>query len=304
MRLLAMAALVCMTGLGAAAAQTDDPGGAQTAAFLAQEMRDFESNAALGTALTLRPGTQAELEEVDALAKRGLKAARDAVAQHPDSPEAHYLLGSWLLYGYRVVEVKSISIGPQGGQWTETVRTVVLGLSDSTDEGIAALRRATELAPDRGDYFIDYAAALFDCARPLEAMSLLKQAWAGQPELTTEDRTRAGLLLSDILASQDRLAEAREWVYSALLVNPVNVAAVQRLRQLDAAEAASLEVMEEAIPEEFAPEEPVFDEDEGEVYYEEEPGEGEAYYEEEPGEGEVYYEEELGEEEPYPEWNE
>jgi tetratricopeptide (TPR) repeat protein len=246
---IAVVLLVC-----ASASPAAEPTTSQVPDFFTQGMEGFERNTALGVALTMRPGTPTELDEVSRLAKNGLESARAAVAKHRDSSEAHYLLGSWLLYGYRVIEVRNISIGPQGGEYTDTVRRVVQGLTDDLDEGLAPLRRATELAPARGDYMIDYAAALFDCGRPSEAMTLLQRAWGGQPELSPGAKMRAALLLSDILATEGRLTEARGWVYSALQLNRGNAAAVQRLRWLDAAEAeAEAAAAEEPFVEEEAP---------------------------------------------------
>lgn len=255
---IAVVLLIC-----ASASPAAEPATSQVPDFFTQGMEAFERNTALGVALTMRPGTPAELDEVSRLAKEGLGSARAAVARHADSSEAHYLLGSWLLYGYRVIEVRNISIGPQGSQYTDVVRRVVQGLTDDLGEGLAALKRATELAPARGDYAIDYGAALFDCERSGEAMSLLQRAWAGQPELAFGEKMRAALLLSDILAAEGRLREARGWAYDALQLNRENAAAVQRLRWLDAAEAeAKAAAAEELFVEEEVP--PTEEEDWGE----------------------------------------
>lgn len=198
---------------------------------------DFEQNVALGAALTMRAGLPGEMEGLSQLSARGLKAARDAVAAQPEAAEAHYLLGSWLLYGYWVVQMQRITIDSQGGTVTETVPGVVQGSADSAEEGLESLRRATELAPSNGRYLLDYAVALADYARPTEAMLVLKAVWAGQPELTPENRMEAGLILSDIYAAEGRLAEGREWVYDALSVKLENAGAVHRLRRLDSAQA-------------------------------------------------------------------
>ena len=232
-----MAALIaiCM-GVAVAAAPA-----AQTAADLSGPMRDFERNATLGAALTMRAGLPTEFEEVQQLAERGLAAARQAVAGQPGSAEAQYLLGSWLLYGYQVIEVRRITSDPVGGERTEIEPRVALGLSDTPDEGLAALLRAAELAPKNGQYLLDYATALMDCDRVSQALPVLKKAWAGEPELKPEEKMLAGLLLSDAYAYEGQLDQAREWVYAALSLDPAAAKAIERLRHLDATQAAAVE---------------------------------------------------------------
>ena len=231
-----MAALIaiCM-GVAVAAAPA-----AQTAADLSGPMRDFERNIALGAALTMRAGPPAEFQEVQQLAERGLAAARQAVAKQPGSADAQYLLGSWLLYGYQVIEVRRITSDPVGGERTEVEPRVVLGLSDTPDEGLAALLRAVELAPKNGQYLLDYATALMDCDRVSQALPVLKKAWAGAPELKPAEKMLAGLLLSDAYAYEGQLDQAREWVYAALSLDPAAAKAIERLRHLDAAQAATV----------------------------------------------------------------
>jgi hypothetical protein len=70
----------------------------------------------------------------------------------------------------------------------------------------------------------------------------------------------AGLLLSDISAAQGDLSGARQWIYTALSLDPTAAGAVERLRLLDAAQAAEaaealLAETEEAISEEYGEEE-------------------------------------------------
>jgi len=243
---------------------------------LTEQMREFERNTSLGAALSMRRGTPDEYEEVRTLAERGLEAAREAVAAHPDRPEAHYLLGSWLLYGYRVVEAQIITSDPVRGGTTQTVSRVAQGPADTSEEGLAAFLKVTELAPARGDYLLDYAAALGDYERPVAAIGILKKAWAGEEPLTPEEKVQAGLLLSDAYAILAQLDAAREWVYAALALEPAGARAVTRLRYLDAADAAAAA---EAAAEE--------------VYEEEEWQESEQGYEEGYEEG---YWEESGEE--------
>ncbi len=206
---------------------------------LTEQMREFERNTALGAALSMRRGTPDEYEEVRTLAGRGLEAAREAVAAHPDLPEAHYLLGSWLLYGYRVVEAQIITSDPVRGSTTQTVSRVAQGPADTPEEGLAAFLKVTELAPTRGDYLLDYAAALGDYERPVAAIGILKKAWAGEGPLTPEEKVQAGLLLSDAHAILGQMDAAREWVYAALALEPAGARAVTRLRYLDAARAAA-----------------------------------------------------------------
>jgi hypothetical protein len=232
-----MAALIviCM-GVAVAAAPA-----AQTAADLSGPMRDFERNVELGAALAMRAGPPAEFQEVQQLAERGLAAARQAVAKQPGSADSQYLLGSWLLYGYQVIEVRRITSDPVGGERTEVEPRVVLGLSDTPDEGLAALLRAVELAPKNGPYLLDYATALMDCDRVSQALPVLKKAWAGAPELKPAEKMLVGLLLSDAYAYEGQLDQAREWVYAALSLEPAVAKAIERLRHLDAAQAAAVQ---------------------------------------------------------------
>jgi tetratricopeptide (TPR) repeat protein len=140
-----------------------------------------------------------------------------------------------------------------------TILRVERGLKDSPVEGLEALLRAHDLAPRNGHYLLDYGAALFDCRRPQEAISALKQVWMEEIQITPQDRIQAALLLSDIETSLGGLPDARGWLYRALSENHENVSIVQRLRQLDLrqSEAARLqaaaekpaETVEEAVPE-------------------------------------------------------
>ena len=204
---------------------------------LDEGLRLFDRQVSLGAALSVREPKAEELAELQKMGDSGLAYAREWVAEEPNSADAHYLLGSWLLYGYRSALVRTITADATGAPRSETVPKVVQGLADSPDEGLQALSRAHELAPANGRYLLDYAAALADYDRPLQAAGLLKSAWAGQPPLSPEERVRAALLLSDITAAQGDLPGARMWVYNALNQIPGADTAVQRLRWLDAAQA-------------------------------------------------------------------
>ena len=207
-------------------------------ASIADGMRDFERNVALGAVLETRAGTPAELGELRLLADRGLKAAQDLAAKNPESADAQYLLGSWLLYGYRVVTVDQIAFDATRGARTETVNRIIQGLSDDPQPGLDALKRSTELAPNNGDHLLDYGAALLDWDRMFEAAGILKGIWAGQPPLSQAQKMRAGILLSGVSEAQGDLAAAREWIYSALSLDPEAAEAVEHLRHLDAAQTA------------------------------------------------------------------
>jgi hypothetical protein len=233
-------------------------GPAGPSAAVAAEMERYQRNAALGEALSVRPGKPAELHELQALAEEGLTKARELVAKYPESAEASYLLGTWLIYGYRVVEEARTSVDAEGVEHATTVQTVVLGLSDDCDEGLEALKRASVLEPARGKYVVDYCAALFDCGLGPEALDPLKAAWFGQPQLTVAEKMQAGILVSKIYLAEREPKEARDWAYSALAARPENVPALQRLRQLDAAvkeQAGAAAVGQAGGVEEAAPEE-------------------------------------------------
>lgn len=213
-----------------------EAGPAGPSAAVAQGMQQYERNAALGEALSLRLGKPEELTELQALAERGLAKAWELVTDYPESAEASYLLGTWLVYGYRVVEETRTTVDAEGVEHAATVQTVVLGLSDDCEEGLEALKRASVLDPAGGKYVVDYCAALFDCGLGPEALDPLKAAWFGQPPLTLDEKTQAGILVSKIYLAERKPKEARDWAYSALAARPENVPAMQRLRQLDAAE--------------------------------------------------------------------
>ena len=268
----------------------------------APSMSDLERSMALGAVLEMREGTQAELGELRALADRGVKQARAAVAANPDSAEAQYALGSWLLYGYRVVEVDQISFDAQGNAETERVTRVLQGMGDDPEEGLAALNKASELAPANGQYLLDYAGGLMDYDRVDQAEGILKAAWAGQPDLPVALKMRAGILLSGVAEANGDLDGAREWIYSALSLDPLAAPAVYRLRELDEAalEAAlAREGAEEVEEEELETIEgtPLAPEEGAEPGYEEPSDEGyqEEDYQGEPGAGD------WGEEESQPE---
>jgi len=207
----------------------------QPATAVAEQMVRYDRNAALGEALSTRPGKPDELQDLQTLADEGLSRARALAAKYPESAEVSYLLGSWLLYGYRVVEETRTTVDEEGVEHATPVQTVVQGLGDGCEEGLEALKRATVLEPGRGKYLVDYGAALFDCGRGPEAQELLRAAWFGQPQLAVGERTQVGILLSKIALEELRPKEAREWAYSALAARPENVVAMQRLRRLDAA---------------------------------------------------------------------
>ncbi len=201
---------------------------------LSGQMKVFERNVSLGEKLMTRPASPEELDELDRLARRGLAAARAAVEQNPDWADAHYLLGSWLLYGYRVVETKEMPTGPGA---PEVTRRVALGMADDCAEGLNELRAAVRLAPDKAQYAIDYGAALLDCGDSREAHSALKEVWIRSRDLTLKERIRTALLLSKASLYLWKFGEARDWAYTALSQVPGNAPAVQRLRELDRAQA-------------------------------------------------------------------
>jgi len=217
-------------------------------------MQDLDRNVALGTELMQREGSKQELDELQALADQGLKAARQAVAKDPKSAEPWYLLGSWLIYGYRVVEVEEITTDAAGDTTVQTVRRPQMGLADDPQEGLEALRRATELAPKHTGYGLDYAAAVLDTGHPLQARGLLQGLWIGKTPLTPGEKARTAVMLSDTYAAEGRLMEAREWLYVALDQDPANAEMVQRLRLIDVEMATPGPAPPEAPEEEAAPE--------------------------------------------------
>ncbi len=231
-----MTRLVCWTLLillGTCAAWGAAPPTPAAAPTPATVMKDLQRNAALGEALTHRQGSADELALVQKLADRGLQGARDLAAKNPDSAEAQYLLGSWILYGYRVIERENVSFDTGGGEHREKTREVARGLSDSPTEGLKYLQSAHTLAPENGRYFVDYGAALYDCDLPDEAMSALKKVWLSTLKLTPADRMRTALLMSDLLANQGEVSGAREWMYRALLLDPKNAELVPLLPRFD-----------------------------------------------------------------------
>jgi tetratricopeptide (TPR) repeat protein len=240
-------------GLGWAASKTTAP--------VADALAGFDRNTTLGLELTQRPGTPAELAEIRALGERGLKAARDMAAANPKNADAKYALGSWLIYGYRTVETEETTVDASGQERTTKVIKVEQVLTDDVQEGLDALQQAAELAPSSAQYALDYGAALLDTGYPDQAVGALKTAWARTPPMTAAEKMRAATMLSDALVAQNRLVEAREWLYSALLVIPENLEMVRRLRLLDAADAAPVALP--AAPAASAPESPTEAQPEG-----------------------------------------
>jgi len=241
---LGFCSALAVVAVAAASAAWGAKAAPKPASSLQQLTADFERNVSLGMMLAARPGTPQELDELKILAQLGLAAARKAVEQAPNSAEAQYRLGSWLLYGYRVVETEQVIREPDGTERTETARRVVQGLADDPGEGLEALKRATVLDPGRGRYLVDYGAALFDCGEAEEALGVLRGAWTAQAGLTTAERMEAATLLSSVCLDLWRFGEAREWAYSALAVVPGNAAALQRLRELDRAQAVAPQAVE------------------------------------------------------------
>jgi len=256
--------------------QAGATGKSDAASEQAANLADFERNLSLGQRLTASGGSDQEYDELQKLAEHGLKVARELAARSPAGAEAEYLLGSWLIYGYRIVVAEHTLLDEAGQSRVTRVKTVVQGLSDDPAEGLEALRRAAELAPQEAHYTIDYAAALHDTGNPLEAVGILLTAWSGKPQLSALEKMRVGLLLSDAYAAEERFPEARQWLYSTLLLNPDNAEIVSRLRMLDAVaprmpppaqdEGAAVQEFapggppEQEAPGEFAPE------DESEVW--------------------------------------
>jgi len=229
-------------------AQAADPA-QPDAALVAQSMADFDRNVALGAPLTIRPGTPAELDQLRILSQRGLDAARKAVEQRSDSAEAQYALGSWILYGYRVVQVDRLSFDPQGRVMTLTAQEVIQGPSGSPEEGLSALKRSVELAPENKDYLVDYAAALADYDRATEATGILKGIWNAAEGYSRDQKLRAGLLLSVISEGSGDLQGAREWIYMALSLDPLAGEAVEQLRYLDRLQVAENQAAIESVRE-------------------------------------------------------
>jgi tetratricopeptide (TPR) repeat protein len=186
-------------------------------------LKDFDLNGSLGEQLQGRTGTPGELDEIQKLANKGLKAARAEVEKDPGNAAAQYHLGSWLLYGYRVMTTQQTTTDEAGQMRTTTIRRAVMGLSDNTAEGLQALGAAYELAPTNAEYVLDYAAALIDTDNPEEAMGLLQTAWGDKPKLAPGQKARAGLMLSDAYVAQGNYPDAREWLYTTLLLDPNNV---------------------------------------------------------------------------------
>lgn len=196
-------------------------------------MHDLERNAALGEALSQRQGSPEEYAVLQKLYDRGLTAAREFVAAKPNSPELQYLLGSWLLYGYRVTATENVFYDVNGEERRESVRAVLQGLAENAAEGLKALEVAHSLAPQNARYFVDYGAALYDCGHLWEAMEVLKKAWSASAKFPVQEKMRTALLISDVLADQGEISEAREWVYRALALDPKNQEVTPRLRRLD-----------------------------------------------------------------------
>jgi len=206
-------------------------------------MQQFEKNTTLGADLEVRVGTEEEYSQVRTLADRGLAAARNLVAANPQNAEAQYMLGSWLLYGYRAVTTQETTTDATGEAHTSRTRKVVQRLSDDPTEGLGALKKATELAPGNATYALDYAAALLDVGQPEQAIVTLQGAWNGKPLLNQQQKARAGLLLADAYSVQGRIPESREWLYSTLLLNAENAEIVRKLRALDVEAAMPVELV-------------------------------------------------------------
>ena len=217
-------------------------------------LKDLQRNLALGSALTHRAPTAAEQALIRKQAEQGEQGARGLVAANPASADAQYALGSWLLYGYRVVSAEQAFTDAQGVERSRPTPSVVQGLGDTPQEGLEALLEAHQLAPNNGRYFLDYGAALLDSDRSREALSVLKKVWlgAGKLKLSSADKAHTALLLSDATANLGDPQGAREWLYRALGMDPRNAGYVQRLEHLDQMDAEARRPRGNQ-PEDFAP---------------------------------------------------
>jgi len=253
--LIAVAGLLLSTTAWAGTARTARAA-APSRPAVPSGMQQFEKNTALGADLEGRVATDEEYSQVQTLADSGLAAARNLVAANPQSAEAQYMLGSWLIYGYRVVTTQETTTDAAGEAHASKFRKVVQGLSDDSTEGLNALKKAMELAPGNAAYALDYTAALLDMGQPEQMIVVLEGAWNGDPPLDQQQQARAGLLLADAYFAQGRISDAREWLYSTLLLNPENADIVRRLRTLDVQEAAPVELLPAPSPPAEAPEAP------------------------------------------------
>jgi len=215
------------------------------ASVVQSSMKDLERNAALGAALTHREGSPDELATVQKLADRGLETARALAEKDPKSAEARYLLGSWLLYGYRVVERERLVVDAGGEEHRRKVKVVVQGLSDTPQDGLDALRAAHVLAPANLKYLLDYGSALLDCDQSAEAMGVVRAVWSESMKLAPGEEAQVALLMSDIHLARGDVREARSWIYRALSAQPQNAPIVTRLKKLDALQEEAARASEE-----------------------------------------------------------
>ncbi|MFB3882605.1 MAG: thioredoxin family protein [Armatimonadota bacterium] len=206
-------------------------------ADLAAATQAYKQNVKLGELLAGKPASAEQVAEAERLFNTALAGARSAVCETPDSAEAHHLLGMVLCTGYRPV---SMNQGSRAIGATKAPRAVLLrGAAAECGEGVAELRRATELADSTADYVLDCASGMLTCGDAKSAQEQATSLWERKASLSKQEALRCAWLLADCARAVNTPEVETRWLQEVLKLSPKDRTAVERGAKIAAAARGS-----------------------------------------------------------------